>query len=111
MTTSAEQGQTNSVVPVDGSIDGRPLAERLLEALAESIEEVAIIAALDHARSRGAAREALYRELLEAVERRRASAQVLTADEDERLDDILDRLWGFCSDSRLLFPELPVLGQ
>lgn len=91
--------------------DGSPLVSRLLDALGAAVEGAVVLDALDRARRRGATREQLYEALAEAVEQRRERAPTLSDGDEEALGDLLDRLWGFCRASRVLFPDLPPLSE
>lgn len=96
---------------LDDTDGSRALVAELLGVISPAVETAAVLGVLEAARRRGAARRPLYDALSEAADQRRERAPALSDEDEEVLGDILDRLWGFCSKSRLLFPDLPPLSD
>jgi hypothetical protein len=82
------------------------LADRFERVLVEAVSSSALLDCLDDAHAAGLQRRAMYDALHGAYTIRQPA---LTEQECALIEDVLDRVWGFCPQRRCLFPELPPL--
>jgi hypothetical protein len=88
----------------------RSVRAALDDAFERGASSGALLACLADAYAGGVTRRGMYDALHRAYIARRGQAQ-LSDEACEAIEDVLDRVWGFCPFSRLLFPELPTLSH